>query len=120
MFYWRLFTQEELDSENGIGDVTFRIKKLVTDDKNGSLVDVAQLMLVTLISLFNQDGIELLEDRESISRFQNKYLVLLHRYLKEKYKEKANSRLYDSVMIYLDARNFHSTMRGKLYPGQKC
>ena len=45
-----------------------------------------------------------LKDKTIVERNQEKYLTMLHRYLKDKFPRKADSNLAKGVMIMLDSK----------------
>jgi len=72
--------------------------------------DKIQLILITLVMVFCTDGIiaqELSQIKPHIEGMELKYLTMLQRYLKDKYPEKAHSKLATGVMILHDAKEAH-------------
>ena len=71
--------------------------------------DKIQLVLLTLVMVFCTDGIsaQLSKFKTSIENLELKYLTMLQRYLKDKYPEKAHSKLAAGVMILHDAKEAH-------------
>ena len=77
------------------------IDKINQDGKQE--VDVVQVCLLAQILLLYTDQAQV-ENNLEISRLQDEYLRMLHRYLKLKYQQEANSKLVEGIMISSLAR----------------
>jgi hypothetical protein len=54
------------------------------------------------------------QNRPQVSKVQDQYLTLLHRYLKNKYRQGANSKLANGIMISHLAREVQQIRRQRL------
>lgn len=66
-------------------------------------VDKVQIFLLAHILLLSTDQ-ALVENNQEVSRLQDQYLTMLHRYLKFKYQQDANAKLAKGIMISSLAR----------------
>ena len=82
----------------------------------GQEPDKIQLILITLAMVFYTEGItrQLSAEKKYIEETQLKYLTMLHRYLKDKYPNKAETKLANGVMILIDAREAHDLHNKRL------
>ena len=76
-------------------------------------VDTIMVTIICQIILFNTDFINL-KDRAKVAAIQDKYLKMLHRYLKFKYDHEANKRLGNGLMIMSLARESSEIRRQRL------
>ena len=89
---------------------------LRSDEKVDRTFDKIQLILITLAMVFHTEGIDVrqLIDRRAVEETQLRYLTMLHRYLKDKYQQKADSKLANAVMMIHDAKEAHDLHKKRL------
>ena len=107
-------SQWPLDSESTTSNENFSLLPL---DKESTAyeakVDTIMVSIICQIFLFNTDFINL-KDRFKVAAIQDKYLKMLHRYLKFKYDSEANKRLGNGLMIMSLARESSEIRRNRL------
>lgn len=66
--------------------------------------------------VFHTDGIaaKLSTSKQFVEETQLKYLTMLHRYLKDKNPQKADTKLANGVMILNDAKEAHELQKKRL------
>jgi hypothetical protein len=86
------------------------------DRKSATTFDRIQLILITLAMVFHTEGIDTrqLIDGRTVEETQLRYLTMLHRYLKDKYPKKADSKLANAVMMIHEAKEAHDLHKKRL------
>jgi len=86
------------------------------DRKSARTFDKIQLILITLAMVFHTEGIDArqLIDGRTVEETQLRYLTMLHRYLKDKYPQKADSKLANAVMMIHEAKEAHDLHKKRL------
>ena len=93
--------------------MTSTVRKGLHDSNHRTNYDSLQLILLILASLFNTDGIDILNNKELVEKKQSNYLSLLHRYLKSKNEKTANAHLHQTLMLPpLAVQMYHKLKKG--------
>ena len=83
-------------------------------DFDGSVkIDALMVFYLCHILLFNTDFVHL-KNPHRVSYIQDKYLKMLHRYLKLKYDQEASKRLGNGIMILAFAREANEIRQKRL------
>ena len=94
-----------LDIEERHAQLTYQISPWPVDNptQGDTNVDRLQMYLLAHILLLSTDQVRV-NDVPQVSKLQDNYLTMLHRYLKFKYHQEANTRLAKGIMISSLAR----------------
>jgi hypothetical protein len=78
--------------------------------------DKIQLIILTMVLMYCTDGLkkEELANPEIIEETQQKYLMMLHRYLRDKYPQRVHNKLANGVMIIHNAKEAHDLSSNRL------
>ena len=107
-WYFQVFASPwaaSIDIEERHAQLTYQISPWPVDNpaQGDNNVDRLQVFLLAHIILLSTDQVRV-KDVPQVSKLQDNYLTMLHRYLKFKYNRDANKRLAKGIMISSLAR----------------
>jgi hypothetical protein len=116
--YDQVYTSPWLESqqnEDRHKKLTSRIKSWILDGQEDSVIDQIQVMLMGMVMLFSTDNVQL-QNPKAVEAVQNKYTLLLLRYLKTKFgQERAMTHFCNGMAMVSLAREAYG-LRSKRLP----
>ena len=79
------------------------------------LADYVAVMLLAQVLLYSSDFRDPLQDKKKVQAKQDKYMTLLHRYLRTRHGKRAPIKLGEAIMTHDYSRRLHDTFTNRMY-----